>query len=181
MDEISILFTYRRRNAVSWLIRWAMPRSRFAFALSSHAIVYAGGRCFEATMLHGVREVERSTALDGQTVVRERRYAVPDLAAGLRWARTQLCTYEADPPRWLPAPLQSACAAVLRILHNNYDFEGALGLGLAPDRDWASEDAWWCYEFAAGFLRAAGRPVFADLAHVGETALLAIAGDPAAP
>jgi hypothetical protein len=174
MDAVTILFTRRRRNPVSWLIRWAMPRSRFAFALSSHAIVCAYGRCFEATMLHGVREVDRATALAGQTLVRERAYQVPNGAAGLRWARTQLCTYQPSLPRWLPAWAQRVAATALHIANSNYDWRGALGLGLAPDRDWAEDGNWFCYEFAAAFLRACGRDVFADLAHVGETALLAI-------
>jgi hypothetical protein len=175
MDTISIIFTRRQRNPVSWLIRWAMPRTRFAWALSSHAIIYAGGRCFEANMLYGVRETDWDTALAGQTIVRERFYEVPDLEAGLAWIRAQLCTYEPNPPRWLPARLQAAYAVVQRILHNNYDWRGALGLSLAPDRNWADDELWWCYELGAGFLNACGRRLFADLSHVGETALLAVA------
>jgi hypothetical protein len=174
MDTVTFLFTRRRWNPVSWLIRWAMPRSRFAFALSSHAIVYADGVCYEATMLHGVREVDRATALQGQTVVRERQYQVADLAAGILWAKSQLCTYTPNPPKWLPAWGQAICSLVQRLRHNNYDWSGAAGLGLAPDRNWAEAGRWFCYEFAAGFLRAAGRQVFADLSHVGETALMAI-------
>lgn len=149
METITIIFTRRRWNPMSWLIRWAMPRSRFAFALSSHAIVASpDGKCYEATMLHGVREVDRATALAGQHVVREIAYQVPDAAAGIRWAKGQVDT--------------------------RYDWRGALGLSFAPDRNWAQDDAWFCYEFAAGSLRAAGRQVFANLAHVGETALFAI-------
>jgi hypothetical protein len=174
MDTVAILFTRRPRNPVSWLIRWAMPRSRFAFALSSHAILYAGAHCYEATMLHGVREVDWDVALAGQDLVRQRLYDVPDAAAGIAWARTQLCTYEPTPPRWLPQWARATWAVVQRLRHSNYDWRGAIGLGLAPDRDWSDEANWFCYEFAAGFLRACGRPVFTDLPHVGETALLAI-------
>jgi hypothetical protein len=175
MDTVAIIFTRRQRNPVSWLIRWAMPRTRFAFALSSHAIIYAAGRCFEANMLRGVRETDWDTALAGQTIVRQCLYEVPDREAGLRWLRAQLCAYEPTPPRWLPARLRAAYAAVQRLVHSNYDWSGAFGLSLAPDRDWADEARWFCYELAAGFLRACGRPLFADLPHVGETALLAIA------
>jgi len=173
-DQVTVLFTRRRRNPISWLIRWAMPRSRFAFALSSHAIIVAGGICYEANMIHGVRKGARAVILDGQTVVRERTYRVTDLAAGTRWGDQQLCSYRPQLPAWVPSWLQAALGTVLRILNSNYDWRGALGLGLAPGRDWAEEDVFFCYEFVAAFLRACGRDEFADLSHVGETALLAI-------
>lgn len=148
MSTITVLFTRRKWNVVSWLIRWAMPRSRFAFALSSHAIIVCGDDCYEATMLHGVRKVGRKVALHNQIVVREANYAVPNATAGIAWANEQI-----------GAP---------------YDFRGAFGLALAPGRKWAEDDSWFCYEFAAAVLRASGRDVFANLSHVGETALMAI-------
>lgn len=148
MNTITILFTRRQWNPVSWLIRWAVPRSRFALGLSSHCLVDAGDKLYEATMLHGVREVDRATALKGQTVVKETRYRVPDAAAGIAWAASQV--------------------------GKPYDWPGALGLGLTPGRDWLQDDKFFCYEFAAAVLHAAGRPVFANLTHVGETALMAI-------
>lgn len=147
-DRITVLFTRRRFNPVSWLIRWAVPRSRFALALSSHCIIDAGDKMYEANMLHGVRAVDRATALKGQMIVKETRYQVPNMAAGLAWAAEQV--------------------------GSPYDWPGALGLGLTPGRDWGQDDKWFCYEFAAGVLRAAGRDVFAQLTHVGETALMAI-------
>jgi hypothetical protein len=152
MATITIILTRRRLNPVSWLIRWAMPRSRFALALSSHAIVAGPDKCYEATMLHRVREVDRAVALSGQTVVRELHYQVPDAAAGLAWAKEQV--------------------------GKRYDWAGAAGLSLAPDRDWSDPDSWFCYELAAGVLRAAGLAVFSNLSHIGETALLAIAPEP---
>jgi hypothetical protein len=148
MNTITVLFTRRTWNPISWLIRWAVPRSRFALALSSHCIIDVGEVLYEAHMLHGVREVNRATALKGQTIVKETRYQVPDAAVGIAWAAAQV-----------GAP---------------YDWPGAIGLGLTPGRDWAQDDKWFCYEFAAGVLRAAGRPVFANLTHIGETALMAI-------
>ncbi|MBY0242661.1 MAG: hypothetical protein K2X55_25440 [Burkholderiaceae bacterium] len=149
MSTITIIFTRRHWNPVSWLIRWAMPRSRFALALSSHSIIAApDGTCYEATMRHGVRVVDRATALSGQCVVREIAYKVPDVAAGIRWAQQQV--------------------------GKSYDWRGAFGLALAPGRNWADDGDWFCYEFSAGTLRAAGRDVFANLSHVGETALMAI-------
>lgn len=171
---IRILFTRRAWNPISWLIRWGMPRSRFAFALSSHCIIDTGDKCYEATMIYGVRETDLVTVLKGQTIVRSRAYTVPDLPTGLAWIKSQLCPYEPNPPAWLPQWAQVVYATAQRIRHSNYDWGGASGLSLAPDRDWAEEDRWWCYELAGGFLRACGRRVFSSLSHVGETALLAL-------
>jgi hypothetical protein len=151
LNTITIIFTRRRWNPVSWLIRWVMPRSRFALALSSHAIVVGPERCYEATMLHGVRPVEFFEALKGQLTVRAIHYKVPDPDAGIAWVEAQ-------------------CG-------KRYDWRGAFGLGLAPGRNWAEDDRWFCYELAAGALLAAGRPVFTNLSHVGEIALMAINPD----
>lgn len=148
MDHITVLFTRRRFNPISWLIRWAVPRSRFALALSSHCIVDGGGMVYEAHMLHGVREITREEAIKGLVLVKLTSYQVPDAAAGIAWAKDQV--------------------------GKGYDWRGAIGLGLTPYRDWSEDDKWFCYEFAAGVLRAAGRPVFENLTHVGETALMAI-------
>jgi hypothetical protein len=147
--HITILFTRRRWNLVSWLIRWAMPRSRFAWALSSHALIVDGGFCYEAVMLGGVRCVSLQAVLKNQQPVRELRYTVPDATAGIAWVQTQI--------------------------GRPYDFKGAFGLALAPGRNWADDDCWFCYELAAGVLKAAGRPEFANLSHIGETALFSIA------
>lgn len=148
MNTITVLFTRRKWNPVSWLIRWAVPRSRFALSLSSHCLIDDGDVMYEANMLHGVRGADRETALKGLTIVKETRYQVPDRAAGIAWAKAQV-----------GAP---------------YDWPGAMGLGLTPYRDWKQGDKWFCYEYVAGALSAAGRPVFENLTHVGETALMAI-------
>lgn len=180
--NVTFIFTRRRRNLISWLIRWTMPRSRFALAISSHCIVDPGQTLFEATMQHGVREIDHAAGLAGQVVMRRVTYEVPDLAAGITWAESQLCPHRPRRLKFLPRGLRDLVAALDQLVHNNYDFQGALGLGLAPGRDWASEENWFCYEFAAGFLKACGRPVFENLSHVGETALFAInprlAGEP---
>lgn len=126
-------------------------------------------------MWYGVREVDRSTAMKGLTVVKITDYQVPDAAAGIAWIKSQLCTYVPPPkPRWMPQAIWSPVEVVLRMLHSNYDWNGALGLGLTPYRDWTEDDLWFCFELIAGALRAAGRPVFANLTHVGETALMSI-------
>lgn len=149
MNKLRVIYTKRDWNPVSWSIRYAMPRSRFALALSSHAIIAApDGKYYEATMLHGVRAVDRETALAGAAVVREVDYHVPDIDAAMSWLRDQV--------------------------GKDYDWHGAFGLSLAPGRNWAEPDRWFCYELAAGALRAGGRDVFANLSHVSETALLAI-------
>lgn len=148
MNTITVLFTRRKWNLISWLIRWAVPRSRFALALSSHCIIVDDGTAYEATMLHGVRKVALCVALTGQTVVKETRYQVPDRAAGIAFANEQVGAA--------------------------YDWGGALGMGLDPYRDWSDDINWYCYEYAAAVLQAAGRPIFSNLSHIGETALMAI-------
>ncbi len=145
---IRVIFTRRRWNPISWLIRWAVPRSRFSLALSSHCLIDTGVAVYEAHMLHGVRCVPLDVAMKGQTIVKITDYQVPSVMAGLKWASEQVGT--------------------------PYDWPGALGLGLTPGRDWLQDDKWFCYEFAAGVLQAAGRPLFANLTHVGETALMSI-------
>lgn len=148
MSIITVVFTRRKWNPISWLIRWAVPRSRFALSLSSHCIVVQGATAYEATMLHGVREVPLEVALEGQTIVKTTHYQVPNAHAGIAFAHNEVGA--------------------------SYDWGGALGMGLAPGRDWADPSSWYCYEFAAAILRAAGRPVFAELSHVGEVALMSI-------
>lgn len=175
MNTINVLFTRRPLNPISWAIRWGMPRSRFALALSSHAIVDFGDVCYEATMTHGVRKLPRELALQGQTVVRQARYEVSSRSAALAWADSQLCVYKPSAPAWLGKRIGEAYCAAQLILRSNYDWGGAIGLGLAPDRDWAEAGKWFCYEFAAAVLRAAGGPKFGNVSHIGETALLAVA------
>ena len=148
MNSITLVFTARRWNPISWLIRWAVPRSRFALSLSSHCMIECDSVIYEASMTHGVRCVGREEALAGATVVGRIHYTVPDAKAGLDWAAAQ-------------------CG-------KPYDWRGAIGLGLTPYRDWTEDDSWYCYELCAGALRAAGRDEFTNLRHVGETALMAI-------
>jgi uncharacterized protein YycO len=148
MNTITLVFATRRWNPISWLIRWAVPRSRFAMSRSSHCMIECDTVIYEASMLHGVRCALRDDALAGMVVVGRVKYSVPDADAGLNW-------------------LVSQCG-------KPYDWRGALGLGLTPYRDWAEDDTWYCYELAAGALRAAGRDEFVNLQHIGETALMAI-------
>ena len=174
MGTVTFLYTRRRWNLISLSIRYAMPRSRFAMALSSHLIVRVGDTCYEAHLLHGVRKLPIAEAMAGQVLVKESHFFVPDPEAGIAFGEAQLCTYEPKLPAWLPKWIAAPVRIVLKMRYNNYDFKGAFGLSLAPGRDWAEDDFWFCYEYGAGWLRAAGRNVFVNLSHVGETALMAI-------
>lgn len=148
METITIVFTKRTWNPLSWLIRWAMPRSRFYLSRSSHCLIRDGDYMIEATMRHGVRRTPLEVAMKGQTQVASVTYFVPDATAGLLWARQQVGM--------------------------SYDFSGALGIAIAPDRDWTKEGWWFCYELAAATLSAAGRSPFRSNGHITEHMLLGI-------
>lgn len=148
METITVVFTKRTWNPVSWLIRWAMPRSRFYMGRTSHCLIEDGEHLIEANMLHGVRRVLREEALKGLTIVETVAYAVPDAEAGLAWARTQVGMA--------------------------YDFRGAFGIAVAPDRNWKKEGWWFCYELAAATIAEAGRDMFRSVGHISENSMLSI-------
>lgn len=181
MQELTVIFTKRMSNPISWLIRWAIPQTRLYIARSSHAMVLDGDHVIEAHMLYGVRRVPLADAIKGATVVGAARYAVRDAAKGCAWFRSQICTYKPAPPSWLPKWAQAGVAVIQRLLHNNYDFKGALGLGMAPNRDWQDPVAWHCYEGVARALLEAGLDVFADTGFITETTLLAVRHVPGLP
>lgn len=174
MQTIRVIFTRRTWNPVSWLIRWAVPRSRFAWALSSHCLIVDGDYMIEAHMIYGVRRARASDALNGLTTVQTVDYSVPDAEAGLTWARGQVCGYSYARPGWMPAWICPTVAAVMLALHNNYDWRGAFGTALTPWRDWFDPVSWFCYELGAGALRAAGRDAFAHTGYITESTLLSI-------
>lgn len=101
-------------------------------------------------MLYGVRRVPLSVALKGLTIVRAVDYQVPNAEAGLAWARR------------------------LAEQKTKYDYAGALGLGLAPDRNWQDESNFFCFELFAGILDRAGRMIFSQNAHITGSMLLSI-------
>ena len=146
MNKATILFTRRPWNPVSLMIRWALPVSRFKWARASHSMILDGDHVIHATMTHGVIRQTLADAMKGQIIVGTREYDVPDLEAGLAWARTQVGT--------------------------DYDFEGAFGLSLAPDRAWMENDSWFCHELSAAFLHKCGRKLFERFGHVTDTALM---------
>lgn len=147
-DKITVIFTKRNWNPVSWLIRWCIPRSRFHLSQSSHCLIVDGDYLIEATMMHGVRRVLIADAMKGQTEITRVVYNVADAEAGIRWLRNQV--------------------------GSKYDFKGALGLALSPYRDWKEDDCWFCYELAAAALAKAGKDIFKSYGHITETNLMAI-------
>jgi len=148
MEPIRIIFTTRKWNPVSWLIRWAIPRTRFALAQASHCMIVDGDCVIEASMTHGVRRVLGKTALDGAVIVDVVDYSVPNAAAGIAWARSQV--------------------------GKEYDWRGVFGIALAPDRNWQDETDWFCFELAAAALAHAGRDLFADYAHITGSMLISM-------
>lgn len=160
METMRALYTRRKGNVVSWLIRWVLPRSRFAMALVSHSMLVDGDYIIQATMWCGWRETIRTRrlggvvrvlmadALVGQTIVKDVSYRVKDAERGMAWARSQV-----------GAP---------------YDFRGAFGLGIDPDRDWQEEDCWFCFELVANALQKAGRIIFESTGHLTGTVMMLI-------
>lgn len=144
MNQVRVLYTKRPYNIGSMAIRCANPVSFVKIAPASHGMVLDGdsGYVIEATMEYGVRRALLSEALHGCVVVNDVVYEVPDAEAGMQWLR--------DTAR-RGAP---------------YDWPGALGLGLAPDRNWQQDTDWFCFELIANCLAKAGRPLFIDNAHV---------------
>lgn len=144
MDTIQAYFTKRPYNPGSLLIRAANPVSLLRIAPVSHVVVIdsESGYAMEASMLHGVRRAAIDEVLTGLTIVQRVSFQVPDAEAGLAWMRA---TAERKA---------------------KYDFKGAFGLGLAPDRDWQEDDDWFCFEYVANGLAKAGRDTFANHARV---------------
>lgn len=110
-----------------------------------------GDHVIHATMLHGVIRQPLDEALKMKTIVARKEFEVPDLDAGLEWARSQV--------------------------GKGYDFKGAFGLSLTPDRHWEEDDSWFCHEFVAAFLHRSGRKLFEACGHVTDSSLLLVAKD----
>lgn len=156
MDRVTVVFTKSNFSFISLLIRWALPRSRFALALSSHCLVRVGNekdgyKTYDMGFKTKLKEVDFDKAMKDRVVVATRTYLVPSLEAGIKWAQEQV--------------------------GKDYDIKGAFGVAIAPGRDWSSEEDWFCYEFAAAFLKACGLDIFHSLAHITETALLSLRGE----
>jgi hypothetical protein len=151
MATIRATFTKSYLSPASWLIRWALPRSRFALALSSHVYIHDiddEDVFYDAILFKGVRKIDKKEMLKGSTIVKVVEYTVPDAKAGMVWVKNQV--------------------------NKKYDLKGAIGLSLTPDRQWLEDDSWHCYELLAGVLKYSGRNVFVNVSHVTETSLLSI-------
>lgn len=151
-QTIRVLYTRRRWNPVSLLIRWAVPRSRLALALCSHCVIVDGEYGIEASMWYGVRRAPLADVLHGSEVVESVEYVVQDAEAGLAWARGE-----------------AARGA-------RYDFGGALGL-VTASRRWQDPAAWYCFELAAMAIEKAGKRLFRNAAYISGSMLLAVAAD----
>lgn len=155
MDKITVIFTKTNWSLVSWLIRWTLPRSRFALALSSHCYIKAdnytdGEFLYEADPIHGVRIIKKPDAFSKRTiVVKEITFTVTNKDKGFEFLDMQL--------------------------GKKYDFKAAFGIGLSPLRDWGDEQRWYCYELAGSCVKAANGPQFNSVSHITEYALMLLA------
>lgn len=149
MDKITIIFTKNLWSIPSWLIRWTLPRSRFALALSSHCYIDTGdGGLYEALAIRGVRKLSVFSLSKRDIVVKNITFNVPDMDKAINFLNEQL--------------------------GKKYDYLGALGLITFSTRKWNDTDKWFCYELAAGALQAGGLDIFNDISHITETTLLSI-------
>lgn len=150
IDELTVIFTKTYWSPFSWLIRYMLPRNRFALARSSHCyIVGDNDEVYEAVFPQGVRKQHISKALKRDTVVKTITYKVIYRNAAINFLESQI--------------------------GKKYDLRAAIGLGLPIERDWNDPSDWYCYELAAAALAAGGLTVFKQLSHITETALFAIA------
>ena len=151
MDTLRAIYT-KRNTPVSLLIRCANPVSITRIAPVSHVIAVDGdtGYGIEANMLHGVRRAPLSELLSGATIVADISYQVLEARPGLIWMRET-----AD-------------------RHAEYDFKGALGLGLSPTRDWQEDTDWFCFEFFANAMAKSGRKAFLNNARVSGYMLMSL-------
>ncbi len=148
-STVTVLFVRRPWwHITATIIRWALPVSRFKWARASHSLVVFDDTAYHATMLRGVVQMPLSEALRGQIVVARREFKVPDAAAGAAWVQSQV--------------------------GKPYDFRGAFGLSLSPDRIWGAQDKWFCHELCAATVEAAGRKMFTDAGYVTDTVLLLV-------
>lgn len=147
MATIKVLFT-RRKSIFSWLIRWALPRSRFSLGECSHCLVVDCGYAIEAKMFYGVKKTPIDQVVNNSIVVKEVDYEVEDVNAGISWLRFQV--------------------------GKSYDWLGVFGLVWNQDRDWQDESNWFCFELAAATLHHAGRKIFNSDALVTGSMLMSI-------
>jgi uncharacterized protein YycO len=111
-------------------------------------VIVDGDHVLHATIKKGVVREPASKVLSKYPKQIICHYAVTDAGAGLAWARSQI--------------------------GKPYDLKGAFGLAISPDRDWQEDDSWFCFEIAAGALKAAGLDVFHHTGHITSSHLMQI-------
>jgi hypothetical protein len=148
MGSIRAIFTRRDFNIASLGIRWMVPHSRLEIAESSHVMAVGGDHAIEAVMLHGMRRMPLDVALQRATIIGVVDYQVPDAEQGIAFGSSQI--------------------------GKKYDYKGAAGRGLSPDRRWQDPQNWFCYELFAAMLAKAGRNLSVDHAHVTGSMLLSV-------
>jgi len=149
MDQLKVIFTKNYFSPFSWIVRWTLPRSRFALALSSHCFIYDGnGNYYEAVAFKGVVKISSLEMSKNDIIVATKNYQVRDINAAYDFLEKQL--------------------------GKKYDYKGVIGLALNPARNWASDEDWFCYELCAAALKISGGPQFNNLNHITETALLSV-------
>lgn len=154
MDLLRGIYTIRPYHPASLLIRVANPVSVVRIAPASHVIAMDGdtGYGFEASFLHDIRRAPMEELLDGTKTVADISYQVPDAIAGRNWMQAEVDRKA------------------------KYDKWGALGLGIAPSRNWQSDEDWFCFEFFAMGMLKSGRRTFKNSGHV--TAYMLMSLDP---
>lgn len=118
----------RRNNAGSWALR-AVLRSSWSHC----GIVTPQGMVIHAAAFHGVIRQPLTEFADGVSHFAVRDIALPDDAAAIQWALSQV--------------------------GKPYDWLGALGIA-ANTRQWQEPDAWFCSELVEAAAAAGGRQRF---------------------
>lgn len=149
MAKVKLVFTKSNWDIVSFAIRYALPRSRLSLALSSHVLVVTpDGQMYDCDFFKGVKKGPIDEIMKNRVVVKEIEYSVPNPDAGYAFAEAQL--------------------------GKKYDKLGVFGLLIDPNRDWAEDDKWFCYEFGAAVLKHSGLDIFENLNHITEIPLMAL-------
>lgn len=150
MKHLTLIFTKRTFNPISLAIRMANPVSFTTLAPASHVLILDGDHVIEANMLHGVRRVKREDGLKGASIVDTLSYEVHDAEKALEWLRGEARRKA------------------------KYDYLGAFGLGITPNRNWQDPTDWFCFELAANALEKGGRYTFRNYARVTANMLMSL-------
>jgi uncharacterized protein YycO len=129
MAVLKVVFC-RRAHPGSWLLRMGMRSS-----WSHCGIVTPDATVLEAAAFHGVRETPLAQFMPAWAAWQLRDVEVPDVAAAVAFARTQL--------------------------GKPYDWPGAFGVAFG-ERRWQDPDSWFCSELVEAAAAAGGRQRFVN-------------------